>query len=73
MSGLFREKNLKRVYSPDDLSDYIRVATPSVWLVLLASTILLAGMLVWSILGTVDVENADGTTTTTHPISFVTN
>ena len=73
MSELFRRKSLERISSPEELSDYIRVATPSVWLILLATTILLVGMLAWSILGTVDVENADGTTTTVHPLSFVTN
>lgn len=72
MSELFREKSLDRVHSPEDLSDYIRVATPSVWLVLLASAVLLAGMLAWSVLGSVNVENADGTTTQVHPITFVT-
>ena len=73
MSELFREKSLQRIHSPEELSDYIRVATPSVWLVLLATAILLAGMLAWSILGTIDVEGADGSTTEVHPITFVTN
>ena len=73
MAGLFREKSMERIHSPEELSDYIRVATPSVWLVLLATTILLAGMLAWSILGTVDVEGEDGTIKEVHPISFVTN
>ena len=73
MAGLFREKSMERIHSPEELSDYIRVATPSVWLVLLATTILLAGMLAWSILGTVGVEGEDGTIKEVHPISFVTN
>ena len=73
MSELFREKSLQRIHSPEELSDYIRVATPSVWLVLLATAILLVGMLAWSILGTIDVEGADGSTTEVHPITFVTN
>lgn len=73
MSELFRRQSLERITSPEELSDYIRVAAPSVWLILLATTILLVGMLAWSILGTVDVENEDGTTTTVHPIIFVTN
>lgn len=73
MSQLFRKRSLEQVNSPEELNDYIRVATPSVWLVLLATVILLVGMLAWSVLGTVDVENADGTTKEVHPISFVTN
>lgn len=73
MSELFRKKSVERIHSPEELSDYIRVATPSVWLVLLATTILLAGMLAWSVLGTVSIENEDGTTREAHPIFFVTN
>lgn len=73
MSSLFRDKSIERVSSPEELNDYIRVATPSVWLVLLATTILLVGMLAWSVLGTVSVENEDGSFTQTHPITFVTN
>ena len=73
MSELFRKKSMDRVSSPEQLNDYIRVTSPGLWLVLAAGVILLAGMLAWSILGTVEVENADGTTTEIHPISFVTN
>ena len=73
MSDLFRKKSVERINSPEALSDYIRVATPSVWLVLMATTILLAGMLAWSVLGTVTVEKADGSTREVHPIFFVTN
>jgi hypothetical protein len=73
MSDLFRKKSLERINSPEELSDYIRVTTPSVWLVLLATAILLAGMLAWSILGTVEVEGANGGVKEVHPISFVTN
>ena len=67
MSGLFREKSMARVSSPEELNDYIRVTTPGVWL------ILLLGMLVWSIFGMVDVERAYGTVETVNPITFVTN
>ena len=73
MSELFRKKSVERIHSPEELSDYIRVATPSVWLVLLATTVLLAGMLAWSVLGTVSIEKEDGTTREVHPIFFVTN
>ena len=33
---IFREKSLKRITSPEELSDYLRVTSPSVWLVLAA-------------------------------------
>ena len=73
MSDLFRKKSLDRVSSPEQLNDYIRVTTPSVWLVLLALVLLLAGLIVWSIFGTVDVTEIDGTVQTIHPITIVTN
>ncbi len=71
--AIFRQKSLDRVSDPDKLNDYIRVTTPGVWLVLTAILILLLGMLAWSILGTVEVEDSNGTTKEIHPITLVTN
>ena len=45
--SIFRQKSIDRVSSPEQLNDYIRVTTPTVWLVLLALVILLLGMLAW--------------------------
>ncbi len=73
MSDLFRKKSLERVQAPEELNDYIRVTTPSVWLVLIATVILLLGMLAWSVFGTVSMENDDGSVQYVHPITFVTN
>ena len=72
-SGIFREKSLERVSSPEELNDYIRVTTPSVWIVLADTVVLLVGMLAWSIFGRVEVHNADGTTEEIAPITYVTN
>ena len=72
-SGLFRKKSMDRVSSPESLNDYIRVTTPSVWLVMAAIIILLVGMLAWSVLGRVTVHNDDGTTTEIAPITYVIN
>ncbi|MBQ9881500.1 MAG: hypothetical protein IJM42_02690 [Synergistes sp.] len=71
--NIFREKSLKKVSSPESLNDYIRVTTPSVWIVLAALVVLLAGMLVWSIFGSVAVHAEDGTVSEVHPIVYVTN
>ena len=71
--SIFRQKSVDRVSSPEQLNDYIRVTTPSVWLVLLAVILLLAGMLAWSIFGTVEAPGEDGTAETIRPITFVTN
>ena len=73
MSELFRKKSVERIHSPEELSDYIRVATPSVWLVLLAIILLLVGMLAWSIFGTVEGTGANGAAQAIHPIAFVIN
>lgn len=72
-NSIFREKSIERVSSPEELNDYIRVTTPSVWLVLAATVLLLLGMLAWSIFGTVEVHNEDGTTQRIAPITYVTN
>ena len=49
--NLFRKKSVDRVSSPEQLNDYIRVANPSVWMVLAAVVILLAGVIVLRIFG----------------------
>ena len=73
MSDLFRKKSLDRVTTPEELNDYIRVTTAPVWLVLLATLIILAGLIVWGVFGRVDVQKADGSTETVRPITFVIN
>ena len=54
MSNLFRPKSLNRISSPEKLNEYIRVSTPSVWLILSAIVVLLAGVCVWGIFGHMD-------------------
>jgi len=54
MSNLFRKKSLERISSPEQLNAYIRVATPSVWLLLSAIVILLVGVCVWGVFGHMD-------------------
>jgi hypothetical protein len=71
--SIFRQKSLDRISSPEQLNDYIRVTTPSVWLVLTAIILLLVGIVAWSIFGTVEAHSADGTTEEIHPITIVTN
>ena len=49
--GLFRQKSLDKVSSPEQMNDYIRVTSPGVWLALAAVIALLAGLIIWSALG----------------------
>jgi hypothetical protein len=72
-NSVFRKKSIERISSPEELNDYIRVTTPSVWLVMAALILLLVGMLAWSVFGTVKVHAADGSVEEKHPIVFVTN
>ncbi|WP_041669518.1 hypothetical protein [Acetobacterium woodii] len=50
---VFREKNLERISSPEQLTDYIKVSNPSAWIVLGAVVVLLISVLIWSVFGTI--------------------
>ena len=43
---IYRKKSLERITSPEALSDYLHVTSPTVWLILGAIILLLAGILV---------------------------
>ena len=53
---IFRQQSLDRIASPEKLNDYMRVTTPSVWLVLSAVVVLLLGFLAWAFFGRLDVR-----------------
>ena len=44
----FREKASKKLRSPDDLDEYVRVTNPSVWVVLAACATLMIGLFAWA-------------------------
>lgn len=48
---IFREKSLKRMSSPENLEDYIKVANPSIWLLLGAIAIFLISCMIWGKFG----------------------
>lgn len=48
-SKLFREKNLERLESPEQLNDYLRVTSPGVWMILSAVILLLIGVFIWAV------------------------
>lgn len=52
--SVFRKESLERVSSPDQLTDYLRVTNPGVWIILAAVVLLLAGIIVWSLAGTLE-------------------
>ncbi len=49
--SLFRKASLDSISSPEQLNDYIKVSTPSVWIVLAALIILVVAVLVWGFTG----------------------
>ena len=51
---LFRKKAMARISSPEDLTGYLRVTSPGVWIVLAAVIVLLAGLFAWSAVGTLE-------------------
>lgn len=59
-SMIFREKSLKKIASPEQMNDYIRVSSPSVWMVLAAVIVLLAGVCVWGMFGHLDTAVQTG-------------
>lgn len=51
---IFREKSLKKIQSPENLDDYIRVSNPGVSLLLLSIILLLVGACIWGIFGRIE-------------------
>ncbi len=51
---IFRKKSIERASSPEQLSDYIRVTNPGIWIILAAVFLLLAGFFVWAVVGKVE-------------------
>ena len=49
---LFRAKTLEQLSTPDELTGYLRVTGPGVWILLAGIIFLLGGMLAWAMFGT---------------------
>lgn len=64
-SSLYRKASMERIESPEQLSDYLRVTNPSVWIILAAAALILVGALIWGsfayidsfVTGTAEVKN----------------
>ena len=53
---IFREKSMERISSPEQLNDYIKVTHAGIWLALAAVLVLLAGFIVWGIVGKLETK-----------------
>ena len=49
-SGIYREKSIQRISSPEQLNDYLKVTKPAVWIVLLSIILILVGFIIWGAL-----------------------
>ena len=52
--SLFRKETLDRISSPEELTDYLKVTNPGIWIVLVAVIVLLGGIFAWSCVGTLE-------------------
>ncbi len=55
--SVFRKKTLERISSPEQLTDYLHVTNPGIWVILIAVIILLAGVFAWSCVGTLETKS----------------
>lgn len=53
---VFRKKTLDRIASPEQLTDYLLVTNPGIWVILVAVILLLAGIFAWSTVGTLETK-----------------
>ena len=51
--SLFRRESIDRMQSPEKIDEYIRVSTPAAWILVLALTLIVTGVLVWGFTGSI--------------------
>ena len=49
-----RQKTRDRISSPDQLTDYLRVTNPGIWVLLASIVLFLSGVFVWFTIGTLE-------------------
>jgi hypothetical protein len=57
-SQIFRKSSLESISSPEQLSDYLKVTNPGVWIILAAIIIFLIGLFAWSTIGKLEMALA---------------
>ncbi len=69
---IFNRQATERLHNPDDLDRYVRVARPSAWILLVACVLLVGGLIVWGLFGTVNVNvNSTGVRIDDHLYCFL--
>lgn len=69
-NSIFRETAVEKLSGPERLSDYLRVTNAGVWTVLAAVLLLLAGLLVWACVGTLETT-ADARIVVENHVAYV--
>ena len=57
-SQIFRKSALDSISSPEQLTDYLKVTDPGVWIILAAVILLLIGLFAWSTIGKLETTVA---------------
>ena len=65
-ASIFRSETLKRISSPEQLADYLRVTNPGIWIILAAVLTLLVGFFVWMSVGTIETTVEVGVSAQNH-------
>ncbi|MBQ9065828.1 MAG: hypothetical protein IJ123_10315 [Blautia sp.] len=52
-NSIFRKKSIEQLSAPEQLTSYLKVTGPGVWVVLTGVIVLLAGMFFWGVFGTI--------------------
>ena len=53
-ANVSRQKTRDRISSPDQLTDYLRVTNPGIWVLLASIVLFLVGVFVWFTIGTLE-------------------
>ena len=70
---LYREKSIKKIKSPENLDDYIRVSNTGVLIALIGVVVLLLGAVIWGCFGHLDTIVDGQVVESIKPISFLFN
>ena len=65
-ASIFRSETLQRMSSPEQLTDYLRVTNPGIWVILAAVLALLVGFFVWMSVGTLETTAPVGISVQDH-------
>ena len=55
-TSIFRKQTMERISSPEQLTDYLRVTNPGIWVILASVLLLLVGLIAWSTVGTLETK-----------------